>query len=225
MKLQPTRGIWIIFNAFKENSIPEKKNKKPKTSGKKIFQPIYINWSNRNLGKFALTKINKNVIIIVLIEKTRTHTVDSIKIPSGKIYCNNKEFPPERKKITNKEDINKIFAYSPKKNAANIIAEYSTLYPATSSASASGKSKGALFVSANIEIKKIIAIGNNGKISQTVSCCINIIIFRFNEPLNKITGKKIKLIDTSYEIICETDRKAPISANLELLAQPDKRIP
>jgi hypothetical protein len=39
--------------------------------------------------------------------------------------------------------------------------------PATSSDSASGKSKGGLFVSANIAIKKIKAIGINGNIFQT----------------------------------------------------------
>ena len=35
----------------------------------------------------------------------------------------------------------------------------------------------------------------------------------------------IKLIDTSYEIICETERRAPNNAYLELLAQPAKSIP
>ena len=44
-----------------------------------------------------------------------------------------------------------IFIFSPKKNWANVIAEYSTKYPATNSASASGKSKGGLFVSANAD--------------------------------------------------------------------------
>ena len=120
------RGIWTISKAFKENNTPEKKKKNPKTRGKNIFQPMYINWSNRNLGKFALKKINKNVIIIVFIENTKTHIV-ATKIVDGKIHFNKKKFPPERKKITNKEDINKIFAYSPRKKAANMIAEYSTL--------------------------------------------------------------------------------------------------
>ena len=55
-----------------------------------------------------------------------------------------------------------MFPYSPRKNKANVMLEYSTLNPATSSASASGKSKGCLFVSANEEIKKIINIGNKG---------------------------------------------------------------
>jgi hypothetical protein len=38
-----------------------------------------------------------------------------------------KWLPPPKKKITNKLAINKILAYSPKKKAANKIAEYSTL--------------------------------------------------------------------------------------------------
>jgi len=61
--------------------------------------------------------------------------------------------PPKNKMVVN-ELINNIFAYSPKENSANPIAEYSTLYPETSSASASGKSKGCRFVSAKAEIKK-----------------------------------------------------------------------
>jgi len=75
---------------------------------------------------------------------------------------------PPKNKITRTADINNILLYSPKKNIAKIIDEYSTLYPATSSASASGKSKGALFVSASIEIKKIIAQGNKGKTNHPV---------------------------------------------------------
>jgi hypothetical protein len=59
-----------------------------------------------------------------------------------------------------------MLLYSPKKNIAKIIEEYSTLYPATNSASASGKSKGALFVSAIIEIINNIKVGNNGIIYQ-----------------------------------------------------------
>jgi hypothetical protein len=41
-----------------------------------------------------------------------------------------------------------MLPYSERKKRANAIEEYSTLYPATNSASASGKSKGDLFVSA-----------------------------------------------------------------------------
>ena len=56
--------------------------------------------------------------------------------------------------MTIKEHKNSMLKYSDKKNIAKNTPPYSTLYPATNSPSASGKSKGALFVSANEAIKK-----------------------------------------------------------------------
>jgi hypothetical protein len=108
---------------------------------------------------------------------------------------------------------------------AKIIDEYSTLYPATNSASASGKSKGARFVSANIEMKNMIAHGNNGKTNHTVRSCAATISVKFNDPASKITGKIKRPKETSYEIICAADRKAPKKAYFELLAQPAIIIP
>jgi len=64
---------------------------------------------------------------------------------------------PPQKRITFKLHIISIFPYSPKEKRAKVIAEYSTLYPETSSASASGRSNGCLFVSAKEQIKNIIA--------------------------------------------------------------------
>jgi hypothetical protein len=55
-----------------------------------------------------------------------------------------------------------IEPYSARKNKAKPILAYSTLKPETSSDSASGKSKGARFVSANIEINHIIKRGKKG---------------------------------------------------------------
>jgi hypothetical protein len=49
---------------------------------------------------------------------------------------------PPKNRITLIELIINIFAYSPKENKAKPMAEYSTLYPETSSASASGRSNG-----------------------------------------------------------------------------------
>ena len=106
-----------------------------------------------------------------------------------------------------------------------MIDEYSTLYPATSSASASGKSNGVRLVSATIDIKKIKAKGNKGKIYQTVVCCAVTISVKFSDPAIKMTGIKTKLIETSYEIICAADRKAPRNAYFELLAHPAIIIP
>jgi hypothetical protein len=143
--------------------------------------------------------MNKNVMPIDLIVKIIIHQNEFNRIPKkALLVCLIiKQSPPPKKKITKRLDINKILAYSPKKKAANKIPEYSTLYPATSSASASGKSKGALLVSAKIEMKKIIDIGNNGKINQIVSFCISVILLRFNVLLNKMIGNSIKLIDIS----------------------------
>jgi hypothetical protein len=90
---------------------------------------MYINWSNLNLGKFALTKINIKAIKIVFNEniKTQTKLFNNILVGKIQIYLMIKKLPPDKKKITNKLDISKILAYSPKKKAANRIAEYSTL--------------------------------------------------------------------------------------------------
>jgi hypothetical protein len=78
-----------------------------------------------------------------------------------------RESPPRKRTVISVE-ARMILLYSPKKNKAKAEEEYSTLNPATSSASASGKSKGARLVSTNIVIKKITKKGNNG---QTKPVC------------------------------------------------------
>jgi hypothetical protein len=110
--------------------------------------------------------------------------------------CRGGNQPPKNNK-TITVDINSILLYSPKKNIAKIILEYSTLYPATNSASASGKSNGALLVSAIIEIKNIIALGNKGKINHPFLLCIITISTKFNEPDIKMTGRITKPMETS----------------------------
>jgi hypothetical protein len=120
-----------------------------------------------------------------------------------------------------KLDISNILLYSLRKNIAKVIDEYSTLYPATSSASASGKSNGARFVSANDEIKKIKAKGNKGKINQ-IDRCDKTISVKLNDPTHKTTGKIINPRATSYEIICAADLKPPRKAYFELLDHPAK---
>ena len=93
--------------------------------------------------------------------------------------------------------INVILPYSPRKNIAKIMEEYSMLYPATNSASASGRSNGVRFVSAIIAIKKIIARVKSGKTYGSVARCIITIVVKFNEAARRITGKITKLIETS----------------------------
>ena len=103
---------------------------------------------------------------------------------------------PPKNRITKKIPINNILLYSAKKNKAKITPEYSTLKPATNSASASGKSKGARFVSANIETKKITINGNNGNRYQTLTC-FSIISIKFKEPEHKITDNTVNPKETS----------------------------
>jgi hypothetical protein len=115
-------------------------------------------------------------------------------IPVYKMLSKMKKDHPPKKKITIIDDIIIIFPYSPKKNIANNIPEYSKLYPATISASASGKSKGALFVSAKIAIKSIKLKGKKGTIFQTDPTCAKIISVKFKLPEIIIIGKIHKLI-------------------------------
>ena len=131
--------------------------------------------------------------------------------------------PPKNNK-TLKVDINKIFAYSAKKNKANPILLYSTLYPATNSPSASGKSKGALFNSAKLATKKIKKKGKNGTINQVFSCK-STISYKCKLPAHILIVKKMIPTANSYEIICAVERKAPKKAYRELLLHPAIIIP
>jgi hypothetical protein len=70
--------------------------------------------------------------------------------------------PPKNIKTANVL-IKIIEPYSARKKSAKPILAYSTLKPETSSDSASGKSNGARFVSARIDIKNIKNNGKKGK--------------------------------------------------------------
>ena len=59
-----------------------------------------------------------------------------------------------------------MLAYSPRKNSAKLMALYSTKKPATISLSPSGRSNGARLVSASVEMKNTMNIGNSGMQNQ-----------------------------------------------------------
>src|SRR3546814_13661285 len=73
---------------------------------------------------------------------------------------------PPRNRIDVIALIRIMLAYSPRKNRAKVIAEYSTKKPATSSDSPSGRSKGERLVSASVETKKNKNIGSRGSQNQ-----------------------------------------------------------
>jgi len=89
-----------------------------------------------------------------------------------------------------------IEQYSAKKNRAKPILAYSTLKPETSSDSASGKSKGARLVSANMDIRNIRNKGDKG-VKKKVKFWKMIISKKFKEPTQNKIVIKISPIDTS----------------------------
>lgn len=121
------------------------------------------------------------------------------KIIDGWIYCKpgieGANHPPINR-ITNNRDIKIMCAYSAKKKLANVMAEYSTLNPETSSDSPSVKSKGARLVSANAETRNIIAAGNSGATNQISSCASTILVILIS-PTSSNTEIIIKPIETS----------------------------
>lgn len=73
---------------------------------------------------------------------------------------------------------------------------YSTLNPETSSDSASGKSKGARFVSAKMLTRNIRKSGTKG-ITKKVHDWNSTIANKLSEPVHNNTATKIKPIETS----------------------------
>lgn len=92
--------------------------------------------------------------------------IANVKASGKKVNIKKGSHPP-RKKMALNPDLKIILLYSARKKRAKPLAEYSTLYPDTNSASASGRSKGCRLVSANVVTKKTIKTGNNGNINQT----------------------------------------------------------
>src|SRR5215469_7193614 len=96
------------------------------------------------------------------------------------------------------------FMYSPRKKSRNGAEEYSTKKPATSSDSASRRSKGGRCVSASEETKKMISMGNSkektfqcAKARTPVVACASTILDRFKEPAKSSTVIITKPMETS----------------------------
>src|SRR6185295_2662178 len=112
------------------------------------------------------------------------------------------------------------------------MAEYSVWYPATSSASASGRSKGSRLVSANAETKNTTNPTNCGRTFQPwkgsasqLPPCWSTTSVSLNEPPERTTPAAAVVIASSYEMICALERMPPIRENLLLDDQPARTIP
>src|SRR4051812_30993862 len=104
---------------------------------------------------------------------------------------------PPRKSTAKRPDSMMTFMYSPRKNSRNGVEEYSTMKPATSSDSASSRSNGGRWVSASVEMKKTIAMGNR-MVNRNQPCAWAITMAeRFSEPANSSTVMSTKPMETS----------------------------
>src|SRR6187200_2959592 len=74
---------------------------------------------------------------------------------------------PPRNRIVVRAHISTTATYSPRKNSRNGVDEYSIIWPATSSDSASTRSKGGRLVSASAEMKNTMNIGNSASQCQS----------------------------------------------------------
>src|SRR5262245_34506852 len=100
--------------------------------------------------------------------------------------------------------------------------------PATSSDSASGRSKGGRLVSASAEMKKSTNIGKSGLNTNQPRMsgpCARTMSERLSEPAKSRTVISTKPIETSYETICAAERSEPKKAYFEFDAQPPMMMP
>lgn len=132
------------------------------TIGNSWVQQKLISWSYLTRGNVARnqTKMKQNTQVlranIILWRFIKVSFTNS----SGLIY-------PPRNNMALRTLIKIMLQYSARKKQTKIIPECSVKYPATSSDSLSGKSKGVRLVSANTEMKKITNRGRSGIIYQT----------------------------------------------------------
>src|SRR3954467_13117994 len=81
---------------------------------------------------------------------------------------------PPRNNVVASAGTGMTLMYSARKNTANLIDEYSGWKPATSSGSASGRSKGARLVSPTIDTRYIRNDGISGSAYQSFDCAATI---------------------------------------------------
>src|ERR1051325_1010480 len=123
--------------------------------GRKTFQPSFIRMSyfRRGIVQRTQTKTKSRKLTF-----TTNAIADRMKPRkfAGSLYQGMSQ--PPRNSVVMSAEMAAIDMYSAMKKSANFIEEYSVWYPATSSASASEKSKGRRFVSANAATTKTMKL-------------------------------------------------------------------
>src|ERR1700760_3389101 len=132
----------------------------------------------------------------------RNQKIPSAGMFSGQILIGDSQ--PPRNRMLIRPQSSMTFRYAAKKKSRKGPEEYSTKKPATSSDSASSRSKGGRWVSARDEMKKITSMGNSMENQFQCSSARTFgvswectIADRFSEPANKSTVMITKPIETS----------------------------
>src|SRR5258706_8692753 len=128
-------------------------------------------------------------------------------------------FQQPRNRVTAIELIAIMLASSPRKNSPHFMLEYSVWNPATSSASASGRSNGARLVSAKAVMMKMMKASGCWTTNHTRSCAWTISTSD-SDPASSRTPTVDRPIASSYEIIWAEERSPPSSAYLLFDDQP-----
>src|SRR5579859_7717238 len=138
---------------------------------------------------FAIAKRKKKKMILAKNQKIPGTAVNGQMLSGGS--------QPPKKRTVHIAHIKTTLTYSPRKKRRNGVEEYSTKNPATSSDSASTRSNGGRFVSANAETKKMGSIGNRIEKTNQPCSCARTIAERFKEPAKSSTVMITKPMETS----------------------------
>jgi len=175
-------------------------------AGKKAFHVNDISKSYRIRGSVA--RIHRYIVAINIVLMINIRLLINRVLPV--------------KKIAVSKLIIKIFAYSAIKIIANKPLLYSILNPETSSDSPSAKSNGVRFVSARLVMYHIRHRGLTITIIHEYRWFVILCISIVNSKVN--AQRRIRVIDTSYEIVCATPRRAPKRAYFEFAHQPEIKM-
>src|SRR5687767_13863476 len=167
-----------------------------------------------------MKKIQKNV----LAKKKRWLASTAPMVPLSSQSVNGMSQPPKKSVATIALTVTTL-AYSAMKNIENFIALYSVWYPAMSSDSASGRSKGSRFVSAKAATRKMKKAIERSATFQPITACCWMMLLRATFPERSSTATVDMPIEISYETIWALERSPPSSAYLLFDDHPARTIP
>src|SRR5918911_3682909 len=154
--------------------------------GMRIFQPNRMNWSYRSRGSVPRSQMKtKRKTQSLRTNHSTGH--QPVFAPLQSEIGQDARQPPRNSVVAIAETVT-MLTYSARKNRANFSDEYSVWNPPTSSDSASGRSKGARFVSPTIDTQNTTKLGNSRNTNHHWRDCAATISAVDSDPEYKITA-------------------------------------